>query len=254
MTEGFSRRGVLGRAGWLAAGAAATRLVGGTAPVDAGPLFSWPWPYVKLDPAEAAELAYAEWGRLFCGAAVIHGVFSQLEKRLGEPYASFPVEGFVFLEGGIAGWGTICGCCAGANVVSNLIAGPRISGSPAGMQIGAALLDWYCERPLPTFAPGRPRVAAEIARTTAGSPLCHVSVGRWMKATGAGMGSPERMERCARVTASVTYRLVELLNAWKDGAPTAASPSPAREHGLPAQRDCGSCHSASVPSPPGKPA
>ena len=50
----------------------------------------WPWPYVKLDPDKTAEIAYNEWYRVFCGAAVINSVFGQLREKVGEPYKSFP--------------------------------------------------------------------------------------------------------------------------------------------------------------------
>ena len=56
----------------------------------AGPTEKWPWPYVKLDPEKTAEIAYNEWYRVFCGAAVISSVFSQLREKVGEPYKSFP--------------------------------------------------------------------------------------------------------------------------------------------------------------------
>ena len=68
---------------------------------------------------KTAEIAYEEWYRVFCGAAVINSIFSQLREKVGEPYKSFPVDAFKFLEGGMSGWGTICGSNAGANVVTN---------------------------------------------------------------------------------------------------------------------------------------
>lgn len=90
------------------------------AEAKAGLAEKWPWPYVKLDPEKTAEIAYNEWYRLFCGGAVVSSVFSQLREKVGEPYKSFPIDAFIFLEGGIAGWGTICGTNAGANIVTNL--------------------------------------------------------------------------------------------------------------------------------------
>ena len=47
----------------------------------------------------------------------------------------------------------------------------------------------------------------KIVQTVSNSPLCHVSVGKWMKKSGYALGSPERKDRCARVTASVAYKL-----------------------------------------------
>ncbi|XOF32178.1 MAG: twin-arginine translocation signal domain-containing protein [Candidatus Electrothrix sp. YB6] len=106
-----SRRQVLKGTGALAAGAALTHLGGLVKPAAAtgGKTEKWPWPYTKLDPAETAEIAYQEWYRVFCGAAVINSVFIQLREKIGEPYTSFPSDAFVFLEGGQVGWGTICG-------------------------------------------------------------------------------------------------------------------------------------------------
>ncbi len=124
MTEDrLSRRTVLGAAGAIAAGAAFMGLSGTLPRAEAqnAKMEKWPWPYVKLDPTETAELAYNEWYRVYCGAAVINSVFSQLKKKIGEPYASFPSDAFIFLEGGMSGWGTICGSNAGANIVTNLI-------------------------------------------------------------------------------------------------------------------------------------
>jgi len=40
----------------------------------------WPWPYVKLDPEKTAEIAYGEWYRVYCGAAVVGSIFGQLKE------------------------------------------------------------------------------------------------------------------------------------------------------------------------------
>ncbi len=215
----------------------------------------WPWPYEKLDPEKTAEIAYAEWYRVFCGAAVINSVFSQLSEKVGEPYTSFPSDAFVFLEGGMVGWGTICGSNAGANIVANTIIGPRIAGPECenGAAIGADILQWYSEAALPTFTPKEPRQKAKIMQTTSNSPLCHVSVGKWMKASGYAISSPERRDRCARVAASVAYNLVKDLNAWKDGTYKAKSSwKPASNMGITAQQNCTECHGANIPTPPAK--
>lgn len=251
-----SRRGLIkGAAGIVGA---ATLTAGGTGfftTADAKVVRpdKWPWPYKKLDPEKTAELAYNEWYRVFCGAAVISSVFSQLREKVGEPYKSFPIDAFVFLEGGMAGWGTICGSNAGANIVSNMIIGPRIAGVECenGAAIGADALEWYSETALPTFVPKEPRVKTPIIQTTSNSPLCHLSVGKWMKASGFALSSPERRDRCARVSASVAYHLVQDLNAWKDGSyKQKSSWKPASNVGITAQQNCADCHGANVPTPP----
>ncbi|PLX49511.1 MAG: chain A iron centre cytochrome C protein [Desulfobulbaceae bacterium] len=249
-----SRRSVLVGAGALAAGTALAHLGGmlPTAAAKGGKTEKWPWPYVKLDPVKTAEICYDEWYRVFCGGAVINSVVSQLREKVGEPYTSFPSDSFTFLEGGQVGWGTICGSPAGANIVANLIIGPRIAGSPDGHHISADIMQWYSEANMPVFQPINPRVdPAKIVKTTSQSPLCHISVGKWMKEAGLSLKSAERKDRCARVAASTAYRLVELLNAWHDGTyePT-NNFSAASDFGITGQFNCMECHGDDVPEPP----
>ncbi|WP_456385732.1 C-GCAxxG-C-C family protein [Desulfolithobacter sp.] len=251
--QSLSRRQMMiGTAGVIAAGTALTQLEGlfNSAQAKGGPTEKWPWPYEKLDPAKTAEICYNEWYRVFCGCAVINSVFSQLREKIGEPYTSFPVDAFVFLEGGQVGWGTICGSPAGANIVANLIIGPRIAGSPVGHQISADIMQWYSEADMPVFTPAKPRLTKKLVKTVSDSPLCHISVGKWMKASGYPLKSAERKDRCARVAASTAYRLVELLNDWKDGKYEETSDfSAPSEFGITGQYNCDECHTE-VPTPP----
>lgn len=252
----MSRRGLLTSAGIFAAGVALSAGARGfltEAEAKTVKETSWPWPYVKLDPAKTAEIAYNEWYRIYCGGAVISSVFGQLREKVGQPYSSFPIDAYIFLEGGISGWGTICGSNAGANIVTNLIIGPRTSGSEDGMLMGSEIMQWYSDASMPVFLPGEPRVKDEIVKTTSGSPLCHISVGKWMKASGKGLKSPERRDRCARVSASVAYHLVELLNEWKDGKYVTEGEVPSVSLGITAQHNCTDCHGDNVPSPPAEP-
>ncbi|MBU0481768.1 MAG: C-GCAxxG-C-C family protein [Proteobacteria bacterium] len=252
-SKGQIRRRILAGTGAVAAGAAIAHFGGmlNLAEAKSGEAKSWPWPYEKLDPAKTAEIAYNEWYRVFCGAAVINSVFQQLAEKVGEPYKSFPNDAFVFLEGGQVGWGTICGSPAGANIVANLIIGPRIAGSPAAHHISGDIMDWYSSTPLPTFKPVKARLDKEVPVTTSESPLCHISVGKWMKATDNALGSPERKDRCARVAASTAYRLVEFLNEWKAGEYDSKSDfSCAKENGITGQFNCMECHGDNVPEAP----
>jgi len=247
------RRKFMVGAGSLAAGLALARFMDMASSAQASETTAkkWPWPYVKLDPATTAELAYKEWYRVFCGAAVINSIFSQLAEKVGEPYKSFPADAFIFLEGGMAGFGTVCGSIAGANVASNLIVGPRIAGTQDGALMGADIFDWYAETAMPVFTPKSPKITTKIVQTTSNSPLCHISVGRWMKAADKPLGSAERKDRCARVAASVAYHLVEKLNLWHEGKFAATGDiSCAKEHGITGQRNCTDCHGDNVPTPP----
>lgn len=254
LDERVSRRGLIkGAAGVAGIAALASGGLGLFSGVEAkdGPTEKWPWPYVKLDPDKTAEIAYEEWYRVFCGAAVINSVFSQLREKVGEPYKSFPVDAFKFLEGGMSAWGTVCGSNAGANVVTNCIIGPSIKGaSEDGMLMGSEIMQWYSDAKMPVYSPKKPRVTAEIVKTVADSPLCHVSVGKWMKASGLPLGSAERKDRCARVTASIAYHTVELLNDWKDGKYKTKGVLPSKSFNIPAQSNCTDCHGSKVPTPP----
>ena len=253
----LGRRELLARAGRYTVGAAALGSVAAAVPgprsealAAGGGTEKWPWPYVKLDPAATAERAYEEWYRVFCGAAVVSAVFGQLREKVGEPYRSFPIDAFTFLEGGVVGWGTICGANAGCCIVTNVILGPKVAGSEEGMLMGSELMQRYASTAMPTYVPRSPKVKADPPKTVAGSPLCHLSVGRWMKAANKELASPERRDRCARLTASMTYELVTLLNAWKDGTYRTRGVVPAKAYGIQAQHDCDDCHGANVPSPP----
>ncbi|MBU0675824.1 MAG: C-GCAxxG-C-C family protein [Proteobacteria bacterium] len=251
--NGLARRQVIIGTGAMAAGVALSHFGGmlRSAEAKGGPTEKWPWPYEKLDPAKTAEIAYNEWYRVFCGCAVINSVFSQLSEKIGEPYRSFPSDAFVFLEGGQVGWGTICGSPAGANIVANLIIGPRIAGASEGHHIASDIMQWYSETALPTFTPKTPKNSTKIITTTSDSPLCHISVGKWMKAADFELKSPERKDRCARVAASTAYRVVELLNDWKDGNFESTSDfTCAKEFGITGQYNCNECHGEKVPEPP----
>ncbi|HSH12233.1 MAG TPA: chain A iron centre cytochrome C protein [Desulfurivibrionaceae bacterium] len=251
--KGVTRRQMLVASGVVAAGAALTQFGGWLKSAEAkdGPTEKWPWPYEKLDPSVTAEICYNEWYRVFCGCAVINSVFSQLREKVGEPYKSFPSDAFVFLEGGQMGWGTICGSPAGANIVANLIIGPRIAGATAGHEIAADTMQWYSEAKMPLFSPKTPKQPTSIITTVSDSPLCHISVGKWMKASGYDLKSAERKDRCARVAASTAYHLVELLNDWKDGKYVSKGDfSCAKEFGITGQYNCNECHGDKVPEPP----
>lgn len=248
-----ARRKILIGTGALAASAALAQFGGLTRKASAtgGKTEKWPWPYVKLDPRTTAEICYDEWYRVFCGGAVINSVVGQLREKVGEPYISFPADAFVFLEGGQVGWGTICGSPAGANIVANLIIGPRTAGAHEGHAIAADIMQWYSETPLPVFTPARPKISGALPTTTSRSPLCHISVGKWMEKADKPLKSAERKDRCARVAASTAYRLVELLNAWHDGTyESTADFSCASEHGITGQFNCMECHGDDVPEPP----
>jgi len=245
----LSRRSLLVGAGKLAVGAAGIAVVSGVgskllSKAEAKEA-ALPWPYEKLDPNEVAEIAYNEWYKLYCGAAVISSIFTPLKKKIGEPYASFPVDSFVWMHGGVLGWGTMCGTETGAALVTNLIAGQGVFKD--GEKIANEVIQWYCDTELPTYVPKNPKISAKIPTSKSGSPLCHVSVGKWMQVADKGFWSPERKDRCARLTANIAAHTVKLLNDWKDGKFKSDLKLPAMSYAITAQHDCTDCHGTKVP-------
>lgn len=254
MDEKMTRRDVLGKAALLSAGVFFGGLTAKSAKAAQEPLArQWPWPYEKLDPAVTAEIAYKQWYELGCGGTVVYSIFEQLAKKVGEPYASFPVESFAIFEGGMVGWGTICGSVNGASIVAALIVGPPTWEEISGI-IASNTMDWYSHANMPVYVPKEPKANKDsIIQTVSDSPLCHVSVGKWMKASGFALGSDERKDRCARVSASVAYKLVERLNQWKDEGEDfyedKAWSGPVKA-GITGQYNCANCHGENVPKPP----
>jgi hypothetical protein len=76
----LSRRDLLIGAG-ITAIAAATPGFASKAEALGGPTEKWPWPYVKLDPQKTADIAYNEWYRVFCGAAVVNACSASSGRR-----------------------------------------------------------------------------------------------------------------------------------------------------------------------------
>ncbi len=258
----LSRRDLIIGAGKLAAGTA------GIAAISAGALglatkaeaakkksSEIPWPYKKLSSGEikrVAELAHDNWFKGFCTYATLSGIVGMLREKVGEPYKSFPLEAFIFAHGGTAGWGGTCGTLIGSGIAASLATGHK-----TGEQIANEVMEYYSETELPTYIPDRPKADLK-AKSISHTPVCHISVGRWMKAEGIeegkgaeGIGflSVQQMERCARMSANMAIRTVELLNDWADGKFRAAHTSPVMSNHIPSQNNCSDCHGQNVPTP-----
>ncbi len=214
-----------------------------------------PWEYKKLSPSKAAKIAYEAYFENFCTYSVLKGVVEQLRDRVGEPWTAFPMEAFAQFHGGVAGWGTACGTLIGASIPIGLITwDPKAEvyfETPEYMT--SDIMRWYAKTKLPQFKPAKP-IRTEIkASTVAGTPLCHISVNKWMKAEGdVGFFSDYRVERCARLAADVSAKTVELLNLWKDGAYMPEGDPPYIIYKTTCQENCKDCHTQNIPKVPTK--
>jgi hypothetical protein len=208
---------------------------GGIALASRGENTNLPYPYVKLDPERVAQRAYNYYHKGHCAYAVFAAILDELKEKVGEPYTYIPSELYVYGKGGIVGWGTVCGALNGACGIITLTC------KDYGKLIDT-LFSWYEKTELPTFVP-KGKVA--YPKSVSNSPLCHVSVMKWCKAATNHFGrhiaynSKERSERCARLSASVARKTVELLNEYHEGRFV-----PVKVKGFQKTKmDCMECHS-----------
>ncbi len=262
--EKLSRRGLIRGIGKMAVGAT------GIAIASAGGLnllsdaeaaqkrsSKLPWPYKKLSDAEikqAGEIAYNSWFNGFCAYATLSGIVKTLAEKAGGPYRTFPMEALMFAHGGTAGWGGTCGTLIGAGVGASLVTGHKDAES-----ITNEVMYYYADTALPTFVPAKAIAYKDLkATSTANSVLCHISVGKWMKAEGVaedkgpeGVGflSPQQMDRCARMASNMAMKTLEFLNQWKEGKFEAKHEGPSIANHITSQNNCTDCHHDNVPTP-----
>lgn len=195
-----------------------------------------PWPYKRLNPEVAAERGYAGYYKGACCYGAFEAIVSQLREEVGFPYTVMPSEMMVFGEGGVAGISSLCGALLGASAAIFLVhGGLEPKKREEAFALVRELFSWYEQEALPNYRPKSPKF--EIKTSVARSPLCHVSVSRWVNASGFKSFSKERSERCGWLTASVAKHTAEMLNA----ALLDASFKPA--HALSADvKACRGCH------------
>ncbi len=230
MAKNLTRRQALGTVG-LALGAgvlgvSATRTPPALAKPDPGGRET-PWPYRELDPAVVAERGYHGYYKGHCMYGAFESVVGELADRFGAPYKDFPFGMMGYGAGGVAGWATLCGALNGAAAAIYLL-----SSSPK--PVIDELFSWYTNAKIPEHRPENPKF--EIVPSVSGSPLCHVSVGRWCEVSGFSSFSKQRSERCAWLTAEVSRKSAELLNAQAQGQFAPVHPIPKEV------QECRGCH------------
>lgn len=247
----MSRRSLLINAGKCAVGVAGITAMASAIPelVEAKGSYA-KWPYKKLDPNESAKIAYENYFDLWCASTVLKGIFAPLAKSVKGPYKTFPIEAMRWAHGGVAGWGTVCGSPVGASIAMGLITGNVETAEAMSNDI----MFYYANTVLPVFKPAK-AIKAEIkSKTKADSPVCHISVGKWMKAENVAFLTPERAERCARVAATIAYKTAEMLNAWHAAGgkyvPVNDPLANVLNNGITSQNNCTECHGTKVPTPP----
>jgi hypothetical protein len=168
------------------------------------------WMYTPLDPVVSAKLAYRFYPDGSCMYATFKSIVSQLAEMHGEPFTSYPYYMFRYGHGGIGGYGTICGALNGSAALFGLFIGDKVVRDC----LITDLFQWYEKEPHPVFKPEGAEM--ELPAVSSNSVLCHASNTHWSKVAGVEIESKERKERCRRMTADVTLKVVTMLNSLYD--------------------------------------
>lgn len=199
------------------------------------------WTPHRLSAAKCQPVAYAgywDYGYGCCYGS-FHAIIGAMGEQYGAPYSDFPFHMMEVGKSGISEWGTICGALLGAASAMALFWG-RKERDPMVTE----LFRWYERTAFPLYDPGAAArgAAGPLPTHVSGAVLCHISVSGWCEATSIPAGDVRRSERCARVTADVTAKAIDIMNAKIDGTFVPALKSQA-------EATCSSCHGKGKSSP-----
>ncbi len=199
------------------------------------------WTPHRLDAGKCQPVAYAGyWHKGYgCCYGSFHAIIGTMGEQYGAPYSNFPFHMMEVGKSGISEWGTICGALLGAASAMALFWG-RKERDPMVTE----LFRWYERTAFPIYDPGAAAqgAAGPLPTHVPGAVLCHISVSGWCQAAAIPADDVRRSERCARVTADVTAKAIEIINAKIDGTFAPALKSQA-------EATCASCHGAGKVSP-----
>ncbi|NLY56068.1 MAG: C_GCAxxG_C_C family protein [Firmicutes bacterium] len=162
--------------------------------------------------------------------ACVGALALQLQEKVGYPWTTINADMYRWGSAGIASWGTVCGTLNGIAAVVNLVV--PFSDMPKVLD---EVFGWYTETALP-LDKHQAWQKYPTAQSVAGNPLCHTSVSKWCAASGYREDSPERKERCGKLSGDTAAKTVEVLNAYFDG-------KFAQTYKIPASMEsCYNCH------------
>jgi hypothetical protein len=247
-TTGVSRRSFLSTSGKVVAGAAvASVAVNASAKPASAYATNSKYKYTKLDPAEVGQLTYENYFHRWCASSVIAGFVDILSSKVGGMWKDFPIDAMRWAHGGYAGWGALCGTLTGAGTIIGLCT----EDTDIAENMCNDLAFYYAGSELPSFTPKKVLKAEIYNMTIAKTPVCHISVGRWMNQEGVAFLSDERAERCARVAANIAMEAAKMLNDYMDGkyVPKHKALFNVAANGITSQNNCTDCHGKNVPMP-----
>lgn len=202
------------------------------------------WKYAVVDPKKVADLAYESYAVGRCMYAtfkgIVYNVGLALEKT--DPLAAAPILQFPYYmmkygTGGANDWGSLCGSLNGAMAAISLF----VADSKKRKALCDEIANYYEQTMFPIYKPANDDFGP-MPQTISGSILCHVSSGKWAMLAQKRTDSPERSERCTRMSADVARKTAELLNL-NIGTPAALESAPvvAFKRQEPSAT-CGTCH------------
>lgn len=240
--ETWPRRNVLAASAALLAGGAVGNFVtdaGATSTESSTEVIPLPWPWATLDPLEAGRRGYRFYKEKGgCGTASFLSLLSLLKEEVGHPWTTLPDMMMAHAASGFGGHGTLCGALAGASTIINMVTfGEKRDEILQNNQIVDQLFWWYAEQEFPTDRFDDISPIPDQIQVKAMSPLCHTSVSKWAIEAGANIGTPEKIERCAKVAGEVAYTVTLALNDFFAGTWVAPAWNPSDEIA-----HCVSCH------------
>ncbi len=134
-------------------------------------------------------------------------------EKYGAPYNQFPYTMMEVGKSGMDDWGVFCGSLLGVQMAFALFYGRK-----ERIPMMNELFRWYEITAFPIYNPGdKAQVKGDVPTSVSDSIICHVSLSKWCYKTKTDHASKKRQERCARLTADVAMKGIEILNAKIDG-------------------------------------
>ena len=188
-----------------------------------------PWPYAEFDVEAVRRRGYEYKYEKACMYGVVKAIAVTAAEQNPYPWSTLPFDAFSYGRGGAYSWGTLCGALNGGLLVLTLALGDC-------PQAADDLMTWYMKTPLPSLKHEQYCRFRSQPLVVPGSPLCHQSVGAWIKTSGKNVHTPERIERCAKLSGDTAAYVAEILNRARQGGykPAALPPDPVN--------DCLGCH------------
>ena len=135
-----------------------------------------PWPYPEFDVEQVRRRGYEYKYEKACMYGVVKAIATSAAEQ-NPQWSTLPLDAFYYGRGGAYLWGTLCGALNGGLFVLTLALGDC-------PQAADDLMTWYVKAQLPSLNHDEYCRFKNQQQTVSGSPLCHQSVGKWIKKTG----------------------------------------------------------------------